>query len=321
MALLLISLAVFVGVVCVVVAISFVMGDIKDGSKTEERLRSLTGRLDEDEQGSITKEAINDSLTGIRGSFKKLGRRFTGLSLLLEQADAPIRTDMFIPISLACGALGVFVAIVAQSPPPLYPVAALGFGILPLMWIMMRRRKRFKKFAQQLPDALELVARALRSGHSLASGLHVVIEEMPSPISTEFGKSYEEQNLGVSMEDALKNMLKRMPNLDLKFFVTAVAIQRTAGGDMAEILDKIGYIIRERFKILGQVQALTGEGRISGVVLMGLPVALFVAVYYLNPDYVMLLFTDENGRKMIAGAAFLQLLGAVAIKKIVNIKV
>ncbi|MCA9038807.1 MAG: type II secretion system F family protein [Planctomycetaceae bacterium] len=321
MAIFFISLAVFVGVVCVVVAASYVMGDIKDGSKTEERLRSLTGQKENGEQASITKDAINDSLTGIRGMFKKVGNRFTGLSLLLEQADVSFRPDMFVAASFGSAALGVFIAIIAQAPVPLYPVAALVMGIVPLICLMWKRRKRFKLFAQQLPDALELVARALRSGHSLASGLHVVIEEMPDPISAEFSKAYEEQNLGVSMEEALKNMLKRMPNLDLKFFVTAVAIQRTAGGDMAEILDKIGYIIRERFKILGQVQALTGEGRISGIVLMALPVALFVAVYYLNPDYVMLLFTDENGRKMIAGAAFLQVLGAVAIKKIVNIKV
>jgi tight adherence protein B len=144
---------------------------------------------------------------------------------------------------------------------------------------------------------------------------------MPEPIAKEFSHAYEEQNLGIPLDVALKNMLKRMPKMDLKFFVTAVAIQKQAGGDMAEILDKIGYIVRERFKILGQVQALTGEGRISGVVLMALPIALFFAVYYLNPDYVMLLFTEELGRKMIAAAAVLQILGAVAIKKIVNIKI
>ncbi len=194
-------------------------------------------------------------------------------------------------------------------------------GAMPLLWLLWRRRGRFKKFAMQLPDALELVARALRSGHSLASGLKVVVQEMPDPISREFSNAYEEQNLGIPIEVALKSMLRRMPNMDLKFFVTAVAIQRQAGGDMAEILDKIGYIIRERFKIMGQVQALTGEGRISGIVLMALPIALFFAVYYLNPDYVMLLFTEELGRKMIATAAVLQVLGAVAIKKIVNIKI
>lgn len=133
--------------------------------------------------------------------------------------------------------------------------------------------------------------------------------------------AYEQQNLGVPLEKALKSMLKRMPNLDLKFFVTAVAIQRQSGGDLAEVLDKIGYVVRERFKIMGQVQALTGEGRISGVVLMALPVGLFFTVYYLSPDYIMLLFTHPTGRKMAAGAIVLQMLGAYSIKKIIDIKI
>jgi tight adherence protein B len=144
---------------------------------------------------------------------------------------------------------------------------------------------------------------------------------MPAPISTEFSNVYESQNLGIPLDQAMKDMLHRMPNMDLKFFVTAVILQRQTGGDMAEILDKIGHIIRERFRILGQVQALTGEGRISGVVLMGLPIALFFGCYYMNPDYVMVLFTDPLGKKMIAGAAVLQVMGAICIKKIVNIKV
>jgi tight adherence protein B len=151
--------------------------------------------------------------------------------------------------------------------------------------------------------------------------MSVVVQEMPTPIAAEFANVYESQNLGIPIEQAMKDMLKRMPNLDLKFFVTAVVIQRQTGGDLAEILDKISHIIRERFKILGQVQALTGEGRISGVVLMALPIVLFFVVYHLNPDYVMLLFTDPLGRKMIAVAAVLQIMGAVCIKKIVNIKV
>ena len=109
--------------------------------------------------------------------------------------------------------------------------------------------------------------------------------------------------------------------MDLKFFVTAVVIQRQAGGDLAEILDKIGYIVRERFKILGAVQALTGEGRISGIVLMAMPIAIFIAVYQLNPEYMMLLFTDPMGSKMLGVAAFLQVLGAIVIKKIIAIKV
>ena len=144
---------------------------------------------------------------------------------------------------------------------------------------------------------------------------------MPEPISKEFRKVHEEQNLGIPLEAALKNLYYRMPNLDYKFFAMAVSIQRQTGGDLAEVLDKIGKIVRDRFRIMGQVQALTGEGRISGIVLMALPIALFFAVWYLNPDYVMLLFTDEIGRKMIAGAVVLQILGAVAIQKIIQIKV
>jgi tight adherence protein B len=144
---------------------------------------------------------------------------------------------------------------------------------------------------------------------------------MPAPISQEFNIAYEEQNLGIPIDQALRNVFKRIPNLDFKFFATAVAIQRQSGGDLAEILDKIGHIIRERFRIMGQVQALTGEGRISGIVLMALPILLFFAVWKLNPDYVMLLFQDELGKQMVGAAIVLQLLGAFAIKKIIAIKV
>jgi len=125
----------------------------------------------------------------------------------------------------------------------------------------------------------------------------------------------------VALEDAMRQMCDRVPNLDLKFFATAVILQRQTGGDLAEILDKIGYIVRERFKIWGQVQALTGEGRLSGIVLLALPPALFAVVYQLNPDYVMTLFTDPMGKKMLAGAVVMQLFGALVIRKIVNIKV
>jgi tight adherence protein B len=192
---------------------------------------------------------------------------------------------------------------------------------LPLVWLVMRRRKRLKKFAAQLPDALELMSRALRAGHSLAAGMNLVGSEMPAPIAIEFNRVFEEQNLGIPMDEAMRSLTERVPNLDLKFFVTAVVLQRQTGGDLAEILDKIGHLIRERFTIWGQVQALTGEGRLSGIVLLALPPLLFLAVYYLNPDYCMVLFTDVLGQKMLAVAVFLQILGALVIKKIINIKV
>jgi tight adherence protein B len=183
------------------------------------------------------------------------------------------------------------------------------------------RRRRLTAFARQLPDALELVSRALRAGHSLASGLSLVADEVGDPLGKEFSRCYEEQNLGIPLEDALEEMTERVPNLDLRFFATAVILQRQTGGDLAEILDKIGSLIRERFKIWGQVQALTGEGRLSGIVLLALPPVLFVVMYRLNPEYVMLLFSDPLGNKMLVVAAVLQIVGALVIKKIVNIKV
>ena len=151
--------------------------------------------------------------------------------------------------------------------------------------------------------------------------MNLVAHEMSVPIATEFGRTFEEQNLGIPLEEALDNLTNRVPNLDLKFFATAVVLQRQTGGDLAEILDKIGYLVRERFKIWGQVQALTGEGRLSGIVLLALPPVLFLAVYRLNPEYVTPLFTDPMGRKMLAGGIILQLIGAIVIKKIINIKV
>jgi len=317
-----ISIVAFLGVAALVGAVAFLLNDFSS-TTAEERLAVMTGQKSAaGESQSITKEELlKEGANGLAGLFSGFASRLEKFALLFEQADSPVKPDMFIIISIGCSALGGIGAWVARSPAPLLPVAGLTAGLMPLFWLLMRRKSRFKKFASQMPDALELIARALRSGHSLASGLHVVVEEMPNPISTEFGAAYESQNLGIPIEKALKDMLRRMPNMDLKFFVTAVAIQRQAGGDLSEILDKIGYIIRERFKIMGQVQALTGEGRISGVVLMGLPIALFFAVLHLNPDYVMLLFTDPLGRKMIAFAAVLQVLGAVVIKKIVNIKI
>lgn len=317
-----ISGLVFLGVTALVVAVSFVVKDMRP-TRAEDRLLVLTGNKQATTDGGKQNQAsvMRDGMSNLSESIAKFFGRFGNLPLLLEQADSPIKADMFFAMSGGLGCVGIVVAIVIQSPPPLYPVAFIVMGAIPLAWIMWRRSVRLGKFAKQLPDALELIGRALRSGHSLASGLHVVIDEMPAPISTEFGMAYEEQNLGTPMEFALKNMLKRVPNMDLKFFVTAVAIQKQAGGDLAEILDKIGHIIRERFKILGAVQALTGEGRISGIVLMALPIAIFVAVYQINPEYMMTLFRDPMGRYMLAAAAFLQVLGAIVIQKIIAIKV
>jgi tight adherence protein B len=247
--------------------------------------------------------------------------RLPSLQRLFEQADVNVKPSTLTGMSVILALLGASAGWLTRLPIFLVPIPGLIFAMVPWLWLWHKRNQRLKKFASQLPDAMELLARALRAGQSLAAGMHIVSEEMPAPIATEFGRVYEEQNLGIPMDDAMKNMCERVPNLDLRFFVTSVAIQRTTGGDLAEILDKIGYVIRERFRILGQVKALTGEGRLSGVVLIALPPVLFFVVLYLNPAYVELLWTTDFGIKMTVFAIVMQILGAIAIKKIVTIKV
>jgi tight adherence protein B len=304
-------------------ALIFGVGNILHGrraTQAESRLAAFTNGGNPT-TSQIADDIVRDGLSSASGLVGKLLGRFKNLPMFFQQAESPLKIEQFILLCAGTAAAGGLTAILIRSPAALIPVGAIcGFGC-PWIWMWWRRRSRFKKFEGQLSGALELMARALRSGHSLSSGLNVVASEMPAPISVEFRKVHEEQNLGITIDQALKNLLKRMPNMDLQFFVIAVCIQRQCGGDLAEILNKISGLVRERFKILGQVRALTGEGRISGIVLMALPPALFAAVYYLNPEYVMILFEREEGRKMLFATGFLQVLGAICIKKIIDIKV
>ncbi|RLS36812.1 MAG: secretion protein [Planctomycetota bacterium] len=316
---LLISGLAFVGVTGMVFAIASLFSE-KTSNNVEDRLLVLAGKKQANE-AELTRDALlKDGLDGLSGVFKSIAERFD-LKLLFAQSDSPITPEVFVMVSIGCGVLGGVFCFLVAAQFAFVPLAAIVFCMGPLLWLMFRRGRRLKKFSTQLPEALALIARALRSGHSLASGIKVVCDEMQAPMSKEMNITYEEQNLGIPLDQALKGMYKRVPNLDLKFFATAVAIQRQSGGDLAEILDKISKVTRERQELLGHVQALTGEGRISGIVLMALPIAIFLCVWKMNPDYVMILFTDEMGRKMVAVAIALQILGAWSIKKIVQIKI
>lgn len=317
------SIVAFIGVTGLLSACVLMLDDAKSSS-VEDRLQVLAGKKNTAaaEGPKLTRETfVADGKSGLAFLSNYLFKRFDSFKLIYLQADVSLKPDAFCMIIAGCAVGGILLCSLFSAPVPLYPLAVVAMGSLPVFWLLYMRSRRFKKFAAQLPDGMELIARALRSGHSLASAIKVVVDELPDPISKEFNIAYEEQNLGIPLDTALKNLYTRMPNIDYKFFAMAVAIQRQSGGDLAEILDKIGHIIRERFRILGQVQALTGEGRISGIVLMALPILLFFAVWKLNAEYVMMLFTDELGRKMIGGAVVLQILGAITIKKIVAIKV
>lgn len=315
----LITLASFVGVTALVGLVAFVLKDY-GADRAAERLDSLVGkRKTTDHAAEILKKTAFES--DKKSLLELLTPNFPSLFRVFEQADCNIKPSTLFGVSLLLGALGATASWMARVPWFFAPFAGLTLATIPFLWLLNKRRVRLKNFAAQLPDALELVARALRAGHSLAAGMHVVAEECPSPIADEFGRVYEEQNLGIGIEDSLRSMCDRVPNLDLRFFVTSVCIQRQTGGDLAEILDKIGYVIRERYRILGQVKALTAEGRLSGVVLIALPFGLFLTMLHIKPDYVQALWTEPLGIKMSIFAAVMQILGAICIKKIVDIKV
>ena len=312
-------IAAFVGVAALVggVATMFLLSPAQ--SVVEDRLATLTGAANPAARKKET-NVLTMPLDDGPGFLEDFFARFINLRTLLQQADVPISPTKFIFISLAVAGLGMVIVPLCRAPLMFAPLGAI-IGIGPLVFIIFKRKKRLANFAKQLPEALELISRALRAGHSLASGFKLVADEMQKPIAVEFGRCYEAQNLGQTMELAIEEMTDRVPNLDLRFFATAVILQRTTGGDLAEILDKIGYIVRERFKIWGQVQALTGEGRLSGIVLLALPPVLAVVMMYLNPKYMMMLVTDPMGHQMLAGAIVMQVVGALVIRKIVNIKV
>lgn len=308
------------GLVIVMIVLLFLAFRKSSEGMVSNRLDALVGRNTRKDSSAdmLLKQALQEA--DKRSVLDRLTPEFFNLTKTFEQADCNIKPSALFGISLGLSALGAALCIWLVNV-YVIPIGAIAFFSLPWMWLYHKRASRLKKFAAQLPDAMELVARALRAGHSLAAGMHVVAEEMPAPISKEFGRVYEEQNLGIPLEEALKGMCERVPNLDLRFFVTSVAIQRQTGGDLAEILDRIGHVIRERFKILGQVKALTAEGRLSGIVLIAMPIGLFCLMLWMKPDYIRLLWTDPMGVKMSIAAIILVLIGSYAIKKIVDIKV
>jgi tight adherence protein B len=202
------------------------------------------------------------------------------------------------------------------------PVLACAVGmLLPTLYLRYKRRARLHRFEEQFPEALDLLSRAIRAGHAFTTAMSMVVEEAPDPLSPEFKKTFDEQNYGLPLKEALANMTERVPLMDVRFFVTAVLIQRETGGNLAEILDNLAHVVRERFKILRQVRVYTAHGRLTGYVLLGLPAALAIALSVINPEHMGLLFRERMGQMMLAGAIVMQTVGYLWIKKVIKIEV
>ena len=243
------------------------------------------------------------------------------LKQVLDQADLHITPSRLVMLAGLAGTLAAMAAAVLKPSILLMIGAGLVAAAIPFVHVYWKRKKRFDAFLEHLPDALDLMSRGLSAGHAFSEALHMVSTEMPDPIAAEFQKTYEEQNLGLSLKLALENLTRRMPLLDLRMCVTAVLIQRETGGNLAEILEKVAYTIRERFRILGDLKTLTTSSRMSAWLLCGLPLGVTFAITVLNPEYMSVLWKDTRGHYLIAAALFMQITGMLIVRKILRIKI
>lgn len=247
--------------------------------------------------------------------------RVSKLDRLIEQAGLQFGVSRLLAVSAGLGA-GVLLLSLLSGVPLLPALAFTGLAAMaPLLWLSARRAARLKKLESQLPDVIDLLSRALRAGHAFPSALQMAGEESPEPIATEFRIVCDEVNFGVAQADALRNLSTRVPSDDLRFFVIAVLLQRETGGNLSELLNNIAMLIRNRFRLLGKVQVLAAEGKLSGWVLALLPVGTGMFIYSTNPDYLSLLWTDPAGIYMIYTCLVLFVLGVLWMWRIVNIRV
>jgi len=242
------------------------------------------------------------------------------LQRLIERSGMNITVGTLV---LMCLVTAVAVFWLVQSITRLTLAAAV-FGVasayIPIWFVGFKARARIAKFEEQFPEAIDLLARALRAGHAFTTGLSMAADEMPDPVGTEFRLAYDRQNFGMPMPDALKALGERVPLLDAKFFVTAVLTQREAGGNLSEVLDNLATVIRERFKVKRQVRVITAHARITGWVLALLPPSLGALLTLLAPTHMSLLWTHETGIRMVVVALILQVVGTLVIRKLVDVE-
>jgi tight adherence protein B len=243
------------------------------------------------------------------------------LSRLIEQSGIRTTPSAMLVMSLFSGVLAAAIAALFVRH-PLAPIVAGPIGlVLPFAWLVHRRSSRFRKFEEQFPEALDLLSRAIRAGHAFQTALGMVGDELTEPVGPEFKKTFERQNFGLPLRDAMDELSDRVTILDVRFFVTAVAIQRETGGNLAEILDNLAHVVRERFKIRRQVRVHTAHGRFTGYVLLALPAGLGVVLSFLSPEHMRLLFQERMGQIMLVAAMVMQTVGFIWIRQVIKIEV
>jgi len=274
----------------------------------------------EDDRTSILKRQMIGALP-ILDKLAGQMRWGSRLADMIRQSGSHIGVSTLVVMSLGIGLAVALITGFLTRMPWAMPPAGLAGASVPILVIMQKRTKRMGRFEEQFPEALDLLSRAIRAGHAFTTAMGMVADEAPDPIGPEFKKTFDEQNFGMSVKEALGNLGDRVPLIDVRFFVTAVLIQRETGGNLSEILDNLSHVVRERFKILRQVRVFTAHGRMTGYVLMALPAALAIALSFINPDHMNVLFEDHMGKMMILATIIMQAVGYVWIRQVVKIEV
>ena len=290
--------------------------------KLDSRLEEISGHdREEDEAAKVLVKARGGGM--LPGLDRAVGntRRGSALTAWIEQSGTKAKLSSVLMVAMLVGVLMAFVAAVFTHAAWSMPLGfAAGFA-LPFLVLKIKRNRRLHTFEEQFPEALDLIARALKAGHAFATGLKMVADEMEEPVGPEFRKTFDEQNFGLPLKDSLENLTHRIPVLDVRFFSTAVLIQRETGGNLSEILENLAHVVRERFKILRQVRVYTAHGRLTGYVLLALPAFLSIALMFINPEHMNLLFRERMGQTMLMAAIVMQTCGFLWIKRIVKIEV
>jgi len=291
--------------------------------KLDRRLREVSTDLkDLDPAGddSIVKRETAGPLPGID---KLVARTAAGtwLSRLIAQSGVRTTPGAIVLASLVLATGGTLAASLVIHQPLALPIFTVLGGVAPYAFLVNRRSSRLKRFEEQFPEALDLLSRGIRAGHAFQTAMGMVADELPEPVGPEFKKTFDQQNFGLPLRDALNELADRVSILDVRFFVTAVLIQRDTGGNLAEILDNLAHVVRERFKIRRQIRVHTAHGRFTGYVLLALPAALAVALSFINPEHMQLLFHEHMGQMMLIGAIVMQTVGYIWIRQVIKIEV
>jgi tight adherence protein B len=273
-----------------------------------------------DEELELLRDEVLSDIPALDNLLRR-SERVSNFQTMLSQADLKLRAGNMLFLSLGTGLATGLILLVASGFKTLALVGALVGALMPYSYASFRRSRRFQKFEELFPQAIDTLARAVRAGHALTTALELISNEVGEPVSSEFRKLFEEQKFGLPMRDALINLTERMPLVDVKFFVTAVMLQRETGGNLAEILDNLSYVIRERFKIQRQVRVFTAQGRLTMMLLMMLPPIIVVTMLVMNPSFIRPLFTDPLGHGLLVGGITLQTIGYFVIRRIIQIQV